>query len=105
MNNYVASVIADLQAGKTVENYKEGGNSMTPLIKDGQKVTLEPIPDLSAIKRGDIVLCKVRGSIMTHLVKGTRNNRGKLEFQIGNNHGHVNGWTRQVFGKVTAVYW
>jgi hypothetical protein len=105
MNSYVAGVVADLLAGKRVENYKEGGNSMTPLIRNGQKVTLEPIADLSAIARGDIVLCKVRGNTYTHLVKQIRNNKGKYEFLIGNNHGHINGWTRQVFGKCTAVYW
>jgi SOS-response transcriptional repressor LexA len=105
MNHYVRSVIADLQAGKTVHNYKESGNSMTPLIYDGQKVTLVPVGDLKGIEKGDIVLCKVRGSICTHKVKQIRNNKGKLEFLIENNHGHVNGWTRQIWGKCTAVYW
>jgi SOS-response transcriptional repressor LexA len=105
MNNYVQSVIADLKAGKTVLNYKEGGNSMAPLIHDGQRVTLVPIKDQTAIKPGDIVLCKVRGSIMTHLVKHVRNNKGKMQFQIANNHGHVNGWTSQVFGRCVDVYW
>jgi len=105
MNRYLASVIADLQAGKTVKNYREGGNSMTPLIINGQKQTLVPIADLSEIKKGDILLCKVRGNHFTHLVKGVRNNKGKLEFLIGNNHGHVNGWTKHVYGKSVDVYW
>ena len=105
MNSYVRSVIGDLQMGKTVRNYKEGGNSMTPLIYDGQKVTLVPISDLKTVERGDIVLCKVRGNTFTHKVKQIRNNRGKLEFLIENNHGHVNGWTRQVFGKCVDIYW
>ena len=24
--------------------------------------------------------------------------------QIGNNHGHINGWTKRVFGKVINVF-
>ena len=105
MSRYVQSVIADLQVGKTIMNYREGGNSMTPRIRNGQKQTLVPIRDLAEIKVGDIVLCKVHGSIFTHLVKGIRNNKGKTEFLIGNNHGHVNGWTKQVYGKSVDVYW
>ncbi len=72
---------------------------MTPLIKSRQKVTLVPIADLTSIKKGDIVLCKVRGSYCTHLVKQSRISKGTHEFLIGNNHGHVNGWTRHVYGK------
>ncbi len=105
MNRYLESVLADLAAGKTVENYREGGNSMTPRIMNGQKQTLVPIKDPASIREGDIVLCKVRGSYFTHLVKAIRNNKGKREFLIGNNHGHVNGWTRAVCGKSVAVYW
>lgn len=94
-----------MQAGKTVENYREGGNSMTPRIRNGQKQTLVPVLDLAQVQVGDIVLCKVRGRYFTHLVKKIRNNHGSLEFQIGNNHGHVNGWTRKIFGRSVAVYW
>jgi hypothetical protein len=102
---YVESVIADLQAGKTVFNYKEGGKSMEPKIMDGQLQTLIPIPDLSQIKKKDIVLCKVHGNIYTHLVKATRRNGNRWEFLIGNNHGHINGWTSLVYGKSVARYW
>lgn len=105
MNRYVASVIADLEDGKTVQNYKEGGNSMTPLIRDGQRQTLEPVPDLAQIRVGDIVLCKVRGTIFTHLVKQIRRRKGQLEFLIGNNHGHVNGWSRKIYGRTVSVHW
>lgn len=105
MNKYLESVLSDLKSGKTIENYREGGNSMTPLIRNGQKQTLVPVSDLSTVKVGDIVLCKVRGRHFTHLVKKIRSNGGKLEFQIGNNHGHVNGWTRHIYAKSVAVYW
>lgn len=87
-----------LSNGETFET-SEKGNSMTPLIKSGQKHILEPIT-LEDVKVGDIVYCKVRGKLYTHLVKAIDKVRGLL---IANNHGHENGWTKQVFGKVKEV--
>jgi phage repressor protein C with HTH and peptisase S24 domain len=78
----------------------ERGNSMTPLIKSGQKHLLAPI-ELENVKVGDIVYCKVRGNLYTHLVTAIN---GKLGVQISNNHGHVNGWTKQVYGIVKEIY-
>jgi len=79
---------------------KEPGNSMVPLIKSKQPVKLEPIIWKDA-EIGDMVYCKVRGNLYTHLVKAKNDKRGCL---IGNNHGRINGWTKKVFGKVTKVY-
>jgi hypothetical protein len=87
-----------LEQGKTFEA-SEKGNSMIPLIKSGQKHILTPIK-LEQVEVGDIVFCKVKGSYYTHLVTAINNEKGA---QISNNHGHVNGWTKQVFGKVTKV--
>jgi hypothetical protein len=78
----------------------ERGNSMYPLIKSGQKHELAPI-DWSDCKVGDIVYCKVKGSLYTHLVKSVDANRGVL---IGNNRGNINGWTKQVWGKVIRLF-
>jgi hypothetical protein len=101
--NYVQSVIADLQAGKTVAQYREKGNSMLPIIKSGEPVTLAPITDPSTLEIGDIVLCRVGGSVLTHKITAKQGKADKLRFQISNNHGHVNGWTRAVYGKVVAI--
>lgn len=92
-------IAARLLAGETVEN-KEGGNSMVPLIHSRQPVTIEPV-DPTKLEPGDIVFVKVRGRFFTHLVKALRGN----EVQIGNNHGHINGWAKSynVFGIITAV--
>lgn len=50
---------------------------------------------------GDIVFAKVRGRwIDSHLITKRRAVGGKIEYQISNNHGHVNGWTFNVYGKV-----
>lgn len=99
MNPKTAGVIAKLRAGETVEN-REGGNSMTPLIRHRQPVTIEPC-DPAKLERGDVVYVKVHGTVYTHLVVGTREN----QVQIGNNRGHVNGWTSfdNVYGIITAI--
>jgi len=79
---------------------REPGNSMTPLIKSKQPVKLIPI-SWNEAEVGDIVYCKVRGNLYTHLVKAKNDKRGCL---IGNNHGRENGWTKTVYGKVTQIY-
>ena len=76
----------------------EKGNSMIPLIKSGQDHVLSPVK-LEDVKSGDIVYCKVKGRFYTHLVKAV-GDRGVL---IGNNRGGINGWTKQVYGKVTQI--
>jgi len=87
-----------LAEGKTIET-SEKGNSMTPLIKSGQKFILEPIT-WDRCEIGDIVFCKCRGNHFTHLVTAKNDEKG---CQISNNHGFVNGWTKRVFGKVINV--
>lgn len=77
----------------------EKGNSMVPLIYSGQEHELSPIT-LEEVKVGDIVYCKVKGRFYTHLVKSIDLIKGCL---IGNNHGFINGWTKQVYGKVTKI--
>ena len=90
--------IQKLLDGETIIS-KEPGNSMLPLLKSKQPVRLAPI-SWEACEVGDIVFCKVRGNVFTHLVKGKSNNRGLL---IGNNHGRINGWTKNVYGKVIEI--
>ena len=87
-----------LQSGKVIIS-KEPGNSMLPLIKSRQPVELTPCRCDQA-KIDDIVYCKVHGNYYTHLVVATDPKRGCL---IANNKGHVNGWTRNVYGKVTKI--
>ena len=88
-----------LEAGETFVT-SEKGNSMTPLIMSGQKHVLEPVSGIDSIKVGDIVYCKVHGRFFTHLVKTIDPVKGA---QIGNNHGHINGWTKNIYGKVIKV--
>lgn len=77
----------------------EKGNSMTPIITSGQEHRLAPCK-WEETKVGDIVYCKVKGRYTTHLVKAKSTQKG---CQIGNNHGYINGWTKQIYGKVIEV--
>lgn len=76
----------------------EKGNSMVPLIKSGQDHKLEPVK-WEECEINDIVYCKVKGNFYTHLVK-SKGERGLL---IGNNRGGINGWTKQVYGRVIEI--
>lgn len=91
-------IVKRLILGEDV-THKPRGNSMTPLIKSGQRIVLSPVA-LNEIKKGDVVLAKVNGRYYIHKVTALGDN-GKV--QISNNHGHVNGWTFRVYGKVTEI--
>lgn len=94
-------VVEILRSGKTIERYKEAGNSMLPILKSNQPVTLEPVGDRS-LAVGDIVFCKVAGSFCTHKITKIR---GK-QYQISNNHHFVNGWVSKnsIYGIVTKIW-
>ena len=94
-----AQLAERLRAGETVE-YRPTGNSMTPIIKSRQLVTISPV-DAATLRKGDVVLAKVGGRYLLHKVSALRGDR----VQVANNHGHVNGWTSraQVYGIVSAV--
>ena len=87
-----------LEAGETFVN-SEPGNSMTPILKSRQRVVLAPTK-WEDCEPGDIVYCKVSGKFYTHKVIAKSETRG---VQIGNNHGHINGWTKHVYGKVIKI--
>lgn len=88
---------ARVNAGEVVVN-REGGNSMTPLLKSREPVELRK-PD-RPLRKGDIVFCKVRGRYMTHLVHAVGDDG---RYMIGNNHGHMNGWTRDIIAIATKL--
>lgn len=90
--------IEKLLDGETIIS-KEPGNSMVPLIKHRQPVKIAPIT-WDKCEVNDMVYCKVHGKVYTHLVKAKDDLKGLL---IGNNHGHNNGWTKTVYGKVIEV--
>jgi hypothetical protein len=87
-------ILVSLLKKNKVVKWSEPGNSMTPIIRHREPILLSS--DVSHIEVGDIVFCKVRGRYYTHKVKAICEQKGYL---ITNNHGHVNGWTKQIFGK------
>jgi len=96
---WATGYIAILKEGKTV-SFRPRGSSMSPKIESGQLCTVEPV-DASAIRVGEIVLCKVRGAEYLHLVKAIQGGR----FQIGNNRGFINRWIgpSSIFGRLVRV--
>ncbi len=91
--------IEKLKAGETV-SFRPRGNSMSGKIESGQLCTVHPV-DVSSLRVGDIVLCKVNGREYLHLIKAIQGER----FQIGNNRGRINGWVsgNAIFGKCIRV--
>lgn len=99
MNVTKELMVKRLQAGETIKGYKEGGDSMVPLIYSRQPVDIVPVD--REIEKGDIVFCRIGQRFYTHLVTATTDR----SVQISNNHGHVNGWTpkKRVYGFVIPV--
>lgn len=78
-----------------------GGASMTPIFpaKTSVKMTYTRQADY---KVGDIVFCKCRNYVDAHWVIAKDTNKGYL---IANNHGHQNGWTHRIYGRVVKAEW
>lgn len=102
-----ASFIADLLLkGNPVTNYKEGGNSMLPILKSNQPVDLDPITEETTLGVKDIVFCKVKGNYFTHLISKIKGSGKSTRYQISNNKGNVNGWIprSKIYGKVVKIH-
>lgn len=96
MNKY-QRLITDLEE-TGIGTMKCFGNSMKPIL---------PNPSTCSYKKqdkyqvGDIVFCKVRGRyIDAHKITKIASDG---RYMIANNHGHENGWTREIYGKVTHI--
>ena len=106
MRNYTFSgfenmtTASHLKAGETCK-VTGIGNSMTPILQSKQAVICEPVTDETILEKKDIVLCKVNGRCYLHLIHAINQDI----FLIGNNHGHMNGWTprKNVFGRVVEI--
>jgi len=109
LSNWASAHIEKLKKGETAK-FRPFGNSMQPVIKSGQLVTVEPV-DPATLKEGDIVLCRVRGNSYLHFIKQVltikdpNTSEPYTDFQIGNNRGGINGWisSDMVYGKCTKV--
>lgn len=103
---WASNHIQKLQNGETVK-FRPHGNSMTGKISSGQLCTVVPVTDDTVLVVGDVVLCKVLGRQFIHLITAMKADSasGNHCYQISNNKGHVNGWTRrkQIYGKLINV--
>lgn len=93
------TAVGPLTEGKSVL-IKGVGNSMTPRLESGQIVRVDPITKDMILSKGDVVLAKVNGNLFLHKVTAVQQGKTLLYCQIGNNHGKINGWTKQIYGKV-----
>lgn len=77
------------------------GNSMTPILKSKQPVIVEPVTEETVLHKRDIVLCKCNGHYYLHLITAIKGS----QYQISNNHGHVNGWINRskIYGRVIEI--
>ncbi len=88
-----------LQRGEVVK-VRPRGHSMRGKINDGDLVTLAPCnPD--ELNVGNVVLVRVRGNALLHLIKA----RNKGRFLIGNNRGKINGWVgaNSIYGVAVEI--
>lgn len=74
------------------------GHSMRPILESGSFLTFEKC---SHYDIGDIVFCKVKGRYIDAHKITKIDSQGR--YLISNNHGHDNGWSRQIFGKVVRA--
>jgi SOS-response transcriptional repressor LexA len=97
---WAATYIEKLLDGEIVQ-FRPRGHSMTGKVNSGSLVTVEPLTKESVLRKGDIVLCKVKKSEYLHLIKSIFRDR----FLIGNNRGGTNGWIERanIYGKCTKV--
>lgn len=97
MDNWASFAIAELREGREAQ-LRPRGSSMSGKIESGDTITITP--DVEP-KKGDIVLCKVKGKVYVHLIMAVKEN----SYQIGNNKGHINGWCSRnaIFGVVTKI--
>ena len=91
--NYVLETLLD----KGEVSWKPKGNSMAGKISSGEEVFVKKVP-LNALRVGDAVYAKVKGSYYLHLLSAINEKENK--YLISNNKGRDNGWTsgENVFG-------
>lgn len=98
MSRWAARAIEALARGEGAVVIPHG-NSMRPKVMSGARVTIEPCRADEA-RVGDILLCRVKGTVYLHLVKAVQPDGRVL---IGNNRGGTNGWTKAVYGRAVEV--
>lgn len=76
----------------------EFGDSMDPLLVNGEYAIIRPITAIDSLKKGDIVLCRVNGYDMTHMISRIISENGKRTYVIGDTHGFEFGPAEKIYG-------
>ena len=100
--NDPTEIFEELIKGHEVYHW-EAGESMAPILNHMEYCRLTPITDVSHIKPGDAVFCKIdvngKDWFMVHMVTMVSDcaNKGEKHFQIGSTSGEVYGWTKDIY--------
>lgn len=97
--SWAQQAVAALRNGRPAQ-VRPRGHSMKPCIHDRDLVTIVPC-DPATVVKNDVVLVRLRGNWLLHLVTAVDGDR----VQIGNNRGGINGWAGRssILGRVTEV--
>lgn len=95
--NDINDAIKELENKRTIARF-EFGESMSPILKNGEYAIVTPIQNISDVKIGDAVLCEVNGYPMTHMVLMKSNSGSEPFFLIGSSHFEIYGWTNKIYG-------
>jgi len=105
-SNVFTELTAELLERGTCVRFQAAGHSMYPAIKDGEMIKVEPV-EPSHIKKGDIVLYRMKKGVIAHrVVHIERRNGGSPFFVIrGDTLETCDGIVepRQVIGRVISV--
>ena len=101
IQNDAFEAIKALKQGKWVARF-EFGESMMPLLKNGEYAVLEPYKE-GIVEQGDAVFCQVNGYIMTHMVLMISKIQDKPMYLIGGPDLSIYGWTDTVFAKAHST--
>jgi hypothetical protein len=85
--------------------FQADGASMHPTIRSGELITIGPVAP-AGIRRGDIVLYRLRRRVFAHRVVGIERTRGALKFRLrGDSADECDAPVTpdQILGKVLAV--
>lgn len=101
--NDITEAVNELKNGNTIARF-EYGDSMMPILKNGEYGIATPIQNLEDISIGDAVVCEVNGHLMTHMVMLiSYSNHNTPYFLIGNTWMQFYGWTNKIYGVVKGT--
>lgn len=102
--SWATGFIAELKQGHPI-TIRPHGSSMTGLVNDGDECRVIPMDDVTVLRVGSVVLCRVNAHHYLHKVTAIKPEGKAYSYQISNNKGRINGWIslKDIFGVVTVI--